>query len=86
MGGLTAAQILELASQCCELQRLQLTSSRSIRLAAKVTDSWLEKVVRCCPQLNCLDLGKESESWKLLILKPAVLKATCQRPHLQILF
>jgi hypothetical protein len=77
--------ILELATRCPELRRLEVNSKYGERLDSQLTDSWLEDVVRGCPQLICLDLGKKTEWWKPAISEAAILEATSLRQELRIL-
>ncbi len=59
---LTVAQLAELTSHCPELQRLELDSyDGKVHLLSKLTDGWLEQVLRsmsCCPEIACLKLEK----------------------------
>jgi hypothetical protein len=55
---LTFAQLAELTSHCPELQRLEVMSHDGDVHLLRLTDGWLEKVLRRCPQLACLEVEK----------------------------
>jgi hypothetical protein len=77
--------ILALATRCQELQRLEVNSMCGESLASQLTDSWLEQVVRGCPQLILLDLGKTMKWWRPNISEAAISEATSLRQELRIL-
>ncbi len=52
----------------------------------QLTDSWLEQLVRGCPHLILLDLGKTMKWWKPAISEAAIYEATSLRQELRILF
>jgi hypothetical protein len=78
--------ILALATRCPALLRLEVNSKYGDSLASQLTDSWLEQLVRGCPQLISLDLGKTTEWWRPDISEAAILEATSLRQELRILF
>ncbi len=77
--------ILELATRCPELLRLEVNAVYGDGLD-QLTDSWLEQLVRGCPQLILLDLGKTMKWWRPKISEAAILEATSLRQELRILF
>jgi hypothetical protein len=77
--------ILALATHCPDLQRLDVNAMYGDGLDSQLTDSWLEQVVRGCPQLILLDLGKTTEWWRPDISEAAILEATSLRQELRIL-
>jgi hypothetical protein len=78
--------ILELATRCPELLRLEVNAMYGDSLDSQLTDSWLEQLVRGCPQLIYLDLGKTTEWWRPNISEAAISEATSLRQELRILF
>jgi hypothetical protein len=78
--------ILALASRCPELLRLEVNAMYGDGLDSQLTDSWLEQLVRGCPQLILLDLGKTMKWWKPAISEAAISEATSLRQELRILF